>query len=91
MLRHDDQAYPRSQYAFALLYFTGNDHFNRSMRLYASKLGYTLTNHVQICLTWMCEIWIHIMCSNVGAGASTMCAQHESQESARGQVIRVPH
>ena len=30
---------------YALLYFTGSDHFNRSMRHYASKLGYSLSDH----------------------------------------------
>lgn len=28
-----------------MLYFTGSDYFNRSMRLYAKKLGYTLSDH----------------------------------------------
>jgi DNA polymerase/3'-5' exonuclease PolX len=30
--------YRSSQIAFAKLYFTGSDHFNRSMRLYAKEL-----------------------------------------------------
>ncbi len=29
------QAYPREQYPFAVLYFTGSDYFNRSMRCWA--------------------------------------------------------
>jgi hypothetical protein len=33
-------------FAFALLYFTGSDHFNRSMRLFASKKGYSLSDKV---------------------------------------------
>ena len=33
---------PESQFGAALLYFTGNDIFNRSMRLLASKKGMNL-------------------------------------------------
>lgn len=33
--RIDIKVYPKDQYAFALLYFTGSDYFNRSMRLLA--------------------------------------------------------
>lgn len=39
------QIYPREEYGYAILYFTGSDYFNRSMRLYAKKLGYTLSDH----------------------------------------------
>lgn len=31
-------------FGFALLYFTGSDHFNRSMRLFARKKGYSLSD-----------------------------------------------
>lgn len=37
--------YPREQFGFALLYFTGSDHFNRSMRLFARKKGLSLSDH----------------------------------------------
>jgi hypothetical protein len=30
---------------YALLYFTGNGHFNRSMRFFAGKKGLTLSDH----------------------------------------------
>ena len=43
--RLDIKVYPKEQYGFALLYFTGSDYFNRSMRLYAEKKGYTLSDH----------------------------------------------
>ena len=33
--RIDIKAYPKDQYGFALLYFTGSGNFNRSMRLFA--------------------------------------------------------
>ena len=43
--RIDIKVYPKEEYGFALLYFTGSDYFNRSMRLYAEKKGYTLSDH----------------------------------------------
>eukprot|EP01035_Chromulina_nebulosa_P020141 gene20141-26150_t len=44
--RIDIKYYPKKLFPFALLYFTGSDHFNRSMRLYASKQGYSLNDKV---------------------------------------------
>ena len=41
--RIDIKTYPRRYSAFAMLYFTGSDHFNRSMRSYADKTGFKLT------------------------------------------------
>ena len=35
--RVDIKAYPAHQFPFACLYFTGSDHFNRSMRYYAKQ------------------------------------------------------
>ena len=43
--RLDLKVYPEEQIAYALLYFTGSDHFNRSMRHYAQKRGYSLSDH----------------------------------------------
>ena len=43
--RVDIKVYPRSQFAFAKLYFTGSAHFNRSMRLFAQKKGYSLSDY----------------------------------------------
>jgi DNA polymerase/3'-5' exonuclease PolX len=42
--RLDIKLYPPSQFAFALLYFTGSDYFNRSMRLYAQQRGLGLSD-----------------------------------------------
>lgn len=42
--RIDIKAYPKEQYAFAILYFTGSGNFNRSMRLFAQKKGYSLSD-----------------------------------------------
>lgn len=43
--RLDIKVYPAAHFPFALLYFTGSDHFNRSMRFYAKKNGWTLSDH----------------------------------------------
>ena len=43
--RIDIKYYHIDEYPYALLYFTGSDMFNRSMRLYASKLGIQLNDH----------------------------------------------
>ena len=42
--RLDIKSFPYHLWSFALLYFTGSDHFNRSMRLWAKKLGWTLSD-----------------------------------------------
>jgi DNA polymerase/3'-5' exonuclease PolX len=42
--RIDIKSYPAETFAFALLYFTGSAHFNRSMRYYAKTLGYSLSD-----------------------------------------------
>jgi DNA polymerase lambda len=36
---------PPNEYSFAILYFTGSQSFNISMRLYAMKLGLKLNEH----------------------------------------------
>ncbi len=43
--RIDLKHYPREQYAFALLYFTGSDLFNRTMRLDVQDRGWMLSDH----------------------------------------------
>lgn len=43
--RIDLKMYSNREYAFALLHFTGSVHFSRSIRLFAKKLGYQLTDH----------------------------------------------
>lgn len=42
--RMDIKLYPPEQFAFALLYFTGSDYFNRSMRLFCQKRGWSLSD-----------------------------------------------
>ena len=40
--RLDIKVYAPQHYAYAMIYFTGNDYFNRSMRCYAKACGYSL-------------------------------------------------
>jgi DNA polymerase/3'-5' exonuclease PolX len=42
--RLDIKIYLKEFYPFAMLYFTGSAYFNRSMRLFAGKIGYTLSD-----------------------------------------------
>ena len=42
--RLDIKVYPPDQFPFALLYFTGSGHFNRSMRLRCHKAGWHLND-----------------------------------------------
>lgn len=42
--RVDIKAYPAEVYPFALLYFTGSGFFNRSLRLYVQKCGWSLSD-----------------------------------------------
>eukprot|EP01083_Nonionella_stella_P263709 895511_1 len=42
--RIDIKVYSPTAFPFAMLYFTGSDHFVRSMRFYAKKLGFQLTD-----------------------------------------------
>ena len=42
--RLDIKSYPRRMYPFALLYFTGSDHWNRSIRHFAKKKGFSLSD-----------------------------------------------
>lgn len=42
--RIDIKIYKKENFAFAILYFTGSAYFNRSMRLFARYLGYSLSD-----------------------------------------------
>lgn len=46
--RLDFQLIARESWPFALLYFTGSEHFNRSMRHWAGKLGLSLSQHALV-------------------------------------------
>jgi hypothetical protein len=42
--RLDLKFYSAAHFPFALLYFTGSDHFNRSMRFFANRMGWSLSD-----------------------------------------------
>lgn len=46
--RLDIKYYPSEEFAYALLYFTGSDMFNRALRIVAHKKGYKLSDHCMV-------------------------------------------
>lgn len=42
--RIDIKVYPKSQFGYAILYFTGSAQFNRNMRVQALNYGYSLSD-----------------------------------------------
>lgn len=64
--RLDIKVYPRRCFGFALLYFTGSDHFNRSMRLFANKKGWSLSDRALKPLT-------RVNGKKVARGESVVC------------------
>lgn len=81
--RLDIKVYPRSMFAFAVLYFTGSGHFNRSMRLYASKLGYSLSDKS------LCKV-IRKGRDKVASGARIPCYTEEQIFECLGLEYRAP-
>ena len=43
--RLDLKIYPREILPYALLYFTGSDYYNRSLRNFVNKAGWSLSDH----------------------------------------------
>jgi DNA polymerase lambda len=79
MRRVDIKFYPYRERIFASLYFTGNGHFNRSMRLWATrKHGYKLSDHG--------------LFQRGGGTVSVMSASNEAQIFRRLQLVyKEPH
>jgi DNA polymerase/3'-5' exonuclease PolX len=46
--RIDIKYYPISEFAYALMHFTGSDMFNRAIRLVAHQQGYRLSDHSMV-------------------------------------------
>jgi DNA polymerase/3'-5' exonuclease PolX len=70
--RLDIKVYPFEQFAFAVLYFTGSSHLNRSMRLYAKKKGWSLSDH------GLCEVLrVDEKGSKTQVGPSLRCISEE--------------
>lgn len=75
--------YPRRCFGFALLYFTGSDHFNRSMRLFANKKGWSLSD----------RDLKRVACVNgkkVARGASVVCTSEVDVFIALGMEYKDP-
>lgn len=65
--RVDLKVYHRDCLAFALLYFTGSDHFNRSMRLFAKKKGFSLSDLGLLPATRVGKVRAHVGTKSVRA------------------------
>lgn len=81
--RIDIKSYPSSTFAFALLYFTGSAHFNRSMRFFARSLGYSLSDKGLAPCTWLKK-------DQRCKGESIRCATEEDVFHALGLEYREP-
>lgn len=81
--RLDIKLYPAVHYPFAVLYFTGSDYFNRSMRLYAQKHGMSLSDkelrHV-----------VRVAGDKVHEGTSVSCNTERDIFDALGLPYRTP-
>lgn len=75
--------YPRRCFGFALLYFTGSDHFNRSMRLFANKKGWSLSDRALKPVTRVNGV-------NVATGASVVCSSEVDVFIALGMAYKDP-
>lgn len=75
--RLDLKVYPASHFPFAIMYFTGSDHFNRSMRHYAKKQGWTLSDHGLCPAVRAAGVRIH-------KGKSVFCRNEEAIFDAMG-------
>ena len=82
--RLDIKVYPADQFPFAVLYFTGSDYFNRSMRLYCHKRGLSLSDHG---LTHV----IRHRREAIHEGASVPCRSERDIFDAIGLPYRMPH
>ena len=82
--RLDIKVYPVSMFPFALLYFTGSDHFNRSMRFYAKRCGWTLSDHGLQPATRAAgdKVWV---------GSTVVCRSERDVFDAMGLTFLPPH
>lgn len=82
--RIDLKVYAHKHYCFALLYFTGSDYFNRSMRYYAHQKGLSLSDkslrHV-----------IRVSKQKVHEGKEIICRTEKEIFDALGLEYKEPH
>jgi DNA polymerase/3'-5' exonuclease PolX len=81
--RLDVKLYPAAHYPFAVLYFTGSDYFNRSMRLYAQKKGMSLSDKELVPV-------IRVHGDKVHEGAAIPCATERDIFAALGLPYKAP-
>jgi len=81
--RLDLKVYPAPHFPFALLYFTGSDHFNRSMRFWAKKKKLTLSDHGL-------KPAIRVNATKVWSGKSYYCQTEKDIFDALGLVYVPP-
>ena len=81
--RIDIKSYPSDAFAFALLYFTGSAHFNRSMRYYAKNIGFSLSDKGMYPCTRFSR-------DRVLKGDSIVCRTEEEIFDALGLEYRAP-
>ncbi|KAG5184292.1 hypothetical protein JKP88DRAFT_354458 [Tribonema minus] len=104
--RIDIKVYPRSLSAFAMLYFTGSDYFNRSMRFHAIKMGrclsdkglYPVTRGSKGEILWrgnLCKGLYPVTSGSKGEilwrGKSIACMEEKDVFDALGLEYRAPH
>ena len=82
--RLDIKVYPKEQYPFAVMYFTGSDYFNRSVRLYAQKQGFSLSDKEL-------RPVVRARGDKVHEGAGIECATERDIFVALGLPYRHPH
>jgi DNA polymerase lambda len=82
--RIDIKVYDKETFPFALLYFTGSDHFNRSMRLFAHRMGLSLSDKA---LTYV----IRVSNKKVSEGEKIVCRSEKDIFTALGLDYKEPH
>lgn len=83
--RIDLKYYPNHLYGYAILYFTGSDYFNRSMRLFARKKGYSLSDHGLYPVQRLSKS------TKVAAGLAIMCYTEEQVFKALNLEYKPPN
>jgi len=79
--RIDIKAYPGCQGPFALIYFTGDTHFNRSLRHFAKKAGLSLSDAGLASCT---RRWVGGQMKRIKADVSVRCLSEEDVFEALG-------
>ena len=76
---------PPQERACAMMYFTGSAHFNRSMRLFATKMGMSLSEHALV------ENVVRRRREKLNEGSAVATPTEESIFERLGLPYRAPH